>query len=214
MTPRALFAEALGTLILVATVVGSGIMAQRLAGGNDAVALLGNTAATAGTLYVLISILGPISGAHFNPAVSLLLAAPRDKMPFIMVQTIGAVGGTVLAHAMFAVPLIQSGKHIRSGAPIWLGEFTATFGLLLTIVLGSKFRPHAVPALVAAWIVAGYWFTSSTSFANPAVTLARALTDSFSGIRMLDVPGFVVSQLLGGAAGFAIGNWLTMEQKA
>jgi len=143
-----------------------------------------------------------------------LLAAPRDKMPFIMVQTIGAVGGTVLAHAMFAVPLIQSGKHIRSGAPIWLGEFTATFGLLLTIVLGSKFRPHAVPALVAAWIVAGYWFTSSTSFANPAVTLARALTDSFSGIRMLDVPGFVVSQLLGGAAGFAIGNWLTMEQKA
>lgn len=214
MNLRNLVAEALGTLILVATVVGSGIMAQRLAGGNDAVALLGNTAATAGTLYVLISILGPISGAHFNPAVSLLLAAPRDKLPFIVMQTIGAVGGTVLAHAMFSMPLIQSGTHIRSGAPIWLGEFTATFGLLLTIVLGSKFRPHAVPALVAAWIVAGYWFTSSTSFANPAVTLARALTDSFSGIRMIDVPGFVIAQLLGGAAGFAIGNWLTMEQKA
>lgn len=214
MNLRNLVAEALGTLILVATVVGSGIMAQRLAGGNDAVALLGNTAATAGTLYVLISILGPISGAHFNPAVSLLLAAPRDKLPFIVMQTIGAVGGTVLAHAMFSMPLIQSGTHIRSGAPIWLGEFTATFGLLLTIVLGSKFRQHAVPALVAAWIVAGYWFTSSTSFANPAVTLARALTDSFSGIRMIDVPGFVIAQLLGGAAGFAIGNWLTMEQKA
>jgi glycerol uptake facilitator-like aquaporin len=214
MNWRNLAAEALGTLILVATVVGSGIMAQRMAGGNDAVALLGNTAATAGTLYVLISILGPISGAQFNPAVSLLLAAPRDKIPFIIVQTIGAVGGTMLAHAMFSEAIIQSGTHIRTGGPIWLGEFTATFGLLLTIVLGSKFRPHAVPALVAAWIVAGYWFTSSTSFANPAVTLARALTTSFSGIRMLDVPGYVVAQLLGAAAGYVTGNWLIKEQTA
>ena len=214
MNLRNLAAEALGTLILVATVVGSGIMAQRLAGGNDAVALLGNTAATAGTLYVLISILGPISGAQFNPAVSLLLAAPRDKIPFIIVQTIGAVGGTMLAHAMFSAAIIQSGTHIRTGAPIWLGEFTATFGLLLTIVLGSKFRPHAVPALVAAWIVAGYWFTSSTSFANPAVTLARALNTSFSGIRMLDVPGYVVAQLLGAAAGYVTGNWLIKEHTA
>ena len=205
---RRLLAEALGTLILVATVVGSGIMAQRMAGGNDAVALLGNTAATAGVLYVLISILGPISGAHFNPAVTLLLAARRDKIPYIVMQTLGAVGGMLLAHAMFNAPLIQSGSHIRSGAPIWLGEFTATFGLLLTIVLGSKYKPQAVPALVAAWIVAGYWFTSSTSFANPAVTLARALTDSFSGIRMIDVPGFVVAQLLGATGGYMVGRGL------
>ncbi len=219
MNLRALAAEALGTLILVATVVGSGIMAQRMAGGNDAVALLGNTAATAGTLYVLISILGPISGAQFNPVVTLLLAARRDKIPFIGVQLIGAVGGTFLAHAMFAhdlstAALIQSGTHIRTGVPIWLGEFTATFGLLLTIVLGSKYKPQAVPALVASWIVAGYWFTSSTSFANPAVTLARALTDSFSGIRMLDVPGFVVAQLLGAAAGWAIGKWFCSKEEA
>jgi len=205
---RRLVTEALGTLILVATVVGSGIMAQRMGGGNDAVALLGNTAATAGVLYVLISILGPISGAQFNPAVTLLLAARGDKIPFMIVQTIGALGGSVLAHAMFAVPLIQSGTHIRTGWPIWLGEFTATFGLMLTIVLGSKYKPQAVPALVASWIVAGYWFTSSTSFANPSVTLARALTDSFSGIRMIDVPGFVVVQLLGAAAGYVTGRWL------
>lgn len=209
---RASIAEFMGTLILVATVVGSGIMAQRMAGGNDAVALLGNTAATAGVLYVLITILGPISGAQFNPAVTLLLAARRYKIPFILVQILGAVGGTMLAHAMFAVPLIQVGTHTRTGLPIWLGEFVATFGLLLTIRLGSKFRPQAVPALVAAWIVAGYWFTSSTSFANPAVTLARALTDSFSGIRMMDVPGFVLAQLLGAIAGYVIGSWLIKEQ--
>jgi glycerol uptake facilitator-like aquaporin len=213
MTPRTLIAEFLGTLILVATVIGSGIMAQRMAGGNDAVALLGNTAATAGVLYVLISILGPISGAQFNPAVTLLLAARRDKIPFILVQTIGAVGGTVLAHAMFAVPLIQAGTHIRTGAPIWLGEFIATFGLMLTIVLGSRYKPQAVPALVASWIVAGYWFTSSTSFANPAVTLARALTTSFSGIRMLDMPGFMIAQLLGATAGYFTAHWLIKDQK-
>jgi glycerol uptake facilitator-like aquaporin len=212
MKVRALVGEALGTLILVATVIGSGIMAKTLAGGNDAVALLGNTLATGAVLYVLISILGPLSGAQFNPAVTLVLAVRGDKIPFIFAQTIGALGGTILAHAMFSLPLVQSGTHIRTGMPIWLGEFTATFGLLLTITVGSKFKPQAMPALVAAWIVAGYWFTSSTSFANPAVTLARALTESFSGIRISDVPGFLVAQALGALAGCGAGSWLVKGQ--
>jgi glycerol uptake facilitator-like aquaporin len=207
-----LAAEGLGTMLLVATVIGSGIMAERLAGGNDAVALLGNTAATGAMLYVLISLLGPVSGAQFNPAVTLLLGA-RSRVAVIAVQIVGAVAGTILAHLMFGHAALEIGAKLRSGPAIWLGEFVATFGLLLTIRLGLRYRSESVPALVAAWIVAGYWFTSSTSFANPAVTLARALTDSFAGIRMVDVPAFVVAQLAGAAAGYVVSGWLTAEQE-
>jgi glycerol uptake facilitator-like aquaporin len=209
---RILAAEAVGTLLLVATVIGSGIMAARLAGGNDAVALLGNTAATGAMLYVLIALLGPISGAQFNPAVTLLLGA-RSRTAVIAVQIAAAIAGTVLAHLMFGHAALEIGVKLRSGPAIWLGEFVATFGLLLTIRLGLRYRPDGVPALVAAWIVAGYWFTSSTSFANPAVTLARALTDSFAGIRMIDVPAFVVAQLAGAAAGYFVSGWLATEQE-
>ncbi len=210
---RVLAAEAIGTAILVATVVGSGIMAERLAGGNDAVALLGNTAATAGVLYVLIGVLGPISGAQFNPVVTLLLGA-RSRSAVIAVQIAAAIAGTMLAHAMFGHALLELGAKMRTGPPIWLGEAVATFGLLMTIKIGVQFRADAVPALVAAWIVAGYWFTSSTSFANPAVTIARALTDSFSGIRPIDVAGFLIAQLIGGALGYAFSSWLIEEKAA
>ena len=209
---RILAAEAVGTLLLVATVIGSGIMAAQLAGGNDAVALLGNTAATGAMLYVLIALLGPISGAQFNPAVTLLLGA-RSRTAVIAVQIAAAIAGTVLAHLMFGHAALEIGVKLRSGPAIWLGEFVATFGLLLTIRLGLRYRPDGVPALVAAWIVAGYWFTSSTSFANPAVTLARALTDSFAGIRMIDVPAFVAAQLAGAAAGYFVSGWLATEQE-
>jgi glycerol uptake facilitator-like aquaporin len=210
---RILVAEGVGTALLVATVVGSGIMAARLAGGNDAVALLGNTAATAGVLYVLISIFGPISGAQFNPVVTLLLSEGQQRWAVIATQLVAAIGGTLLAHVMFGDALLGAGTNVRTGPAIWLGELVATFGLLLTIRLGSRFRPEAVPALVSGWIVAGYWFTSSTSFANPAVTLARALTDSFSGIRMVDVPMLVVAQLIGGAIGYWTGHWLIKEEQ-
>lgn len=208
MNARAFVAECLGTALLVATVVGSGVMAERLAGGNVAVALLGNTAATGAVLFVLITLLGPISGARFNPAVSLMLAPRAEWLPDVVAQLAGGVTGVILAHAMFGLPLIALGTKARTGAGQWLGEFIATFGLLLTIVVGSRVRPQAVPGLVALWIVGGYWFTSSTSFANPAVTLARALTDSFAGIRPADVPGFVAAQLAGAAAGTISGKWL------
>ncbi len=211
---RVLAAEAIGTTLLVATVVGSGIMAERLAGGNDAVALLGNTAATGAVLYVLISLLGPISGAQFNPVVTLLLSKGNARWVIIAVQIAAAVVGTMLAHAMFGHALIETGIKLRSGPAIWLGEVVATFGLLMTIRLGAHHRPDALPALVAAWIVAGYWFTSSTSFANPAVTLARALTESFAGIRMIDVPGFVVAQIVGAAIGYGFSGWLIKEEQS
>jgi glycerol uptake facilitator-like aquaporin len=204
---RAFVAEAIGTTLLVATVVGSGIMAQRLSGGNDAIALLGNTAATAAMLYVLIGILGPISGAQFNPVVTLLLGDRGRKLPFIVIQIVAAIAGTVLAHAMFGMDIIQSGAKVRTGLSIWLGEGVASFGLILTIILGSRHRPEALPVLVAAWITAGYWFTSSTSFANPAVTIARAFTDSFAGIRPVDVPAFIVAQCVGGALAALAGRW-------
>jgi glycerol uptake facilitator-like aquaporin len=207
---QVLAAEAIGTALLVATVVGSGIMASRLAGGNDAVALLGNTAATAAVLYVLIGVFGPISGAHFNPVVTLLFG-PR-RLSVIVVQVVAAVGGTWLAHAMFGLAIIQSSAKVRATPGEWLGEAVATFGLVLTIRLGGKYRPDAVPALVAAWITAGYWFTSSTSFANPAVTIARTLTDSFAGIRPLDAPMFIVMQLTGGTLAFALSGWFIREQ--
>lgn len=194
---KALAAEALGTALLLATVVGSGIMAERLAGGNVAVALLGNTAATGAMLYVLISLLGPISGAQFNPAVTLMLSPRAEWLPRIVVQIIAAILGVWLAHAMFDTAIVQASAKTRTGPGQWLSEGVATFGLILTIMLGERHRPLAIPALVALYIVAAYWFTASTSFANPAVTIARSLTDSFAGIRPVDAPAFILAQIAG-----------------
>ena len=200
---RRLLAEFLGTALLLATVVGSGIMGAALSRGNDGIALLANASATAGALYVLIVLFGPISGAHFNPAVTLAMRVrgevdSRTAVAYVAVQVIAAVVGVSLAHAMFGQALLQPGSHARTGAAQWLSEGVATFGLLLTILLGARHRPAALPALVAAWIFAAYWFTASTSFANPAVTFARALTQTFAGIRLADVPAFVGAQI-GGA---------------
>jgi len=205
---RRLLAEFLGTLLLLATVVGSGIMGVNLAQGNDAVALLANASATAAVLYVLIVVLGPISGAHFNPAVSLAMALKRElraaeALAYIAVQVLGAIAGVMLAHAMFGQPLLQHGDHVRSGGAQWLSEGVASFGLVLTILLALRQKSTAIPALVAAYIFAAYWFTASTSFANPAVTLARALTQTFAGIRPEDVGGFVLAQLAGALAALA-----------
>lgn len=214
--PRALFAEGLGTALLLATVVGSGIMGTSLSQGNDAIALLANAAATAAILYVLIVVFAPISGAHFNPAVTLAMRMrgnidTRTAAAYIVVQIIAAVLGVALAHAMFDQALLQPGTHARAGVGQWLSEGVATFGLLLTILLGVAHRPAAVPALVGAYIFAAYWFTGSTSFANPAVTLARSLTQSFAGIRPIDVPWFVVAQLTGAAA--ALGVVVVMREE-
>lgn len=205
---RAFAAELIGSLILFATVVGSGVMAERLAGGNVAVALIGNTVATGAVLYVLISLLGPVSGAHFNPAVTLMLGEQRNWLPFTLAQLAGGIIGVLIVHAMFDMPLIELGTKVRTGPGQWIGEFVATFGLLFTIIIGSRQRPDSVPALVALWIVAGYWFTASTSFANPAITIARALTDSFAGIRPIDGPGFIIAQLAGAWAGWRFSTWL------
>jgi glycerol uptake facilitator-like aquaporin len=199
---RRLLAEFLGSMFLLACVVGSGIMGVKLSQGNDAIALLANALATAGVLYVLIALLGPVSGAHFNPAVSLAFRvrgelATRDLLAYVAVQVLGAVLGVLLAHAMFELPLWQPGTHLRSGGAQWLSEGVATFGLVLTILLGLRHRASAIPALVASYIFAAYWFTASTSFANPAVTLARSLTQSFAGIRPQDVAGFALAQFAG-----------------
>jgi glycerol uptake facilitator-like aquaporin len=197
---KRLLSEGLGSLFLAATVIGSGVMAQRLAGGNGAVALLANTAATVAVLATLIGLLGPVSGAHFNPAVSLIQAL-RDQMSwreaagYALVQIIGCCLGALVAHVMFELPLLQASTHIRTGPAQWLAEFVATFGLLL-VVLGHR-RPSDAPWMVAGWIGAAYWFTASTSFANPAITIARSLTDTFAGIRPADVPAFIGAQLLG-----------------
>lgn len=212
---RALAAEFLGTLLLLAIVVGSGIMGERLADGNVAIALLANAAATAGGLYVLIVLFGPLSGAHFNPAVTLVmrshggLAAPATGI--IAVQIAGATCGVWLAHAMFGEPLWQPGDQVRTGGAQWLSEGVATFGLLLTILLGLRFRAHAVPALVAGYIFAAYWFTASTSFANPAVTLARSLTRTFAGIAPFDAPMFIAAQLAGAGAALLIARWFLRD---
>lgn len=211
---RVLAAEAIGTTLLVATVVGSGIMAQHLAQGNDAIALLGNTMATGAVLYVLITLLGPVSGAQFNPVVTLLLEKRHARLPIILTQLAAALVGTLLAHLMFGLPALGTSGHVRASSGEWLGEMVATFGLLFTIGLAARHRPEATPALVAAWIVAGYWFTSSTSFANPAVTFARTFTDSFSGIRPIDAPAFVAAQLVGGYVGHIAARWLTQEDRA
>ena len=200
--PQRLLAEFLGSAMLLACVVGSGIMGVALSDGNDGIALLANAAATACILYVLITMFGPISGAHFNPAVSLVLRlrgeiATPAMLAYVTAQIVGAIVGVLLAHAMFALELIQPGTHARTGGAQWLSEGVATFGLVLTILLGGRHKPSAVPALVASYIFAAYWFTASTSFANPAVTLARSLTTSFAGIRQMDVAGFVAAQLAG-----------------
>jgi glycerol uptake facilitator-like aquaporin len=215
----ALIAEFLGTLLLLAIVVGSGIMGERLAEGNAAIALLANAAATAGGLYVLIVLFGPLSGAHFNPAVTLAMRVRGEALPapaaaYVVVQVAGAVLGVLLAHAMFEAAWWQPGTRVRTGAAQWLSEGVATFGLLLTIVLGVRFRERAVPALVAAYIFAAYWFTASTSFANPAVTLARALTQTFAGIRPADVPVFVLAQLFGAGLAVLVAGLLLPRQSS
>jgi glycerol uptake facilitator-like aquaporin len=209
--PRILIAEGLGSLLLTATVVGSGVMAQRLAGGNTAIALLANTGATVAVLGVLIALLAPISGAHFNPAVSLIQAI-RGVLPwqraaaFTLVQILGCCAGAILAHAMFELPLLQSSLHARSGGAQWLAEGVATCGLLL-VVLGHR-RSEDAPWMVAAWIGAAYWFTASTSFANPAITIARSLSDTFAGIRPTDVPGFIAAQIAGALLALCLSRYL------
>lgn len=200
-------AEGLGTAVLLAAVVGSGIMGQRLAAGNDAIALLANSIATGATLVCLILALGPISGAHLNPAVTVMTAASGDlpwqhAWVYVGAQLVGAIGGVVLANVMFGLAPITPSTHIRTGPNLWLSEFVATAGLLTTIILVARHRAEAVPAAVGCYIMAAYWFTASTSFANPAVTLARTLTDTFAGIRPNDAAGFVLAQTA--AAGFVI----------
>jgi glycerol uptake facilitator-like aquaporin len=192
----------MGTAILVAAVIGSGIMAERLAGGNQAIALLCNTIPTGAILVVLITILGPVSGAHFNPAVTLIFAARcltpwRDVLPYIVIQCAGGIAGTIIAHLMFDLAPLAIGTTARSGASQWFAESVATFTLLLAILGGVRYAPQAIPWLVGLTITATYWFTSSTSFANPAVTLARGFTTTFAGIALNHVPGFVAAQLIG-----------------
>lgn len=210
---RRLVAEALGTSLLLATVVGSGIMAERLSGGNVALALLANTLATGAALVALILTFGPISGAHFNPAVTIADAwqrgLPWREVPgYVLAQVLGAFAGVAAAHLMFGEPLLSASTKVRAGAPQVFSEFVATFGLLAVIWGCSRRRAESVPFAVAAYIVAAYWFTASTSFANPAVTLARAATDSFAGIRPADAPAFVFAQLLGAIAATALFRWL------
>lgn len=220
MTPsRRLAAELLGTTLLLATVVGSGIMGERLAGGNGAIALLANTLATGAGLVVLIHMFGPISGAHFNPAVTLAVTMRggierRMAAAYVVVQAIGAVAGVWLAHAMFAEPVWQISAKLRDGPAQGLSEFVATFGLIGTIIATQRSQPETTPAAVALYITAAYWFTASTSFANPAVTMARSLSDTFAGIAPVSVPLFVVAQFAGAVAAVAVFQWLLQEEVA
>ena len=212
-------AEAAGTALLLAIVVGSGIMGERLANGNLAIALLANSLATGAGLYVLIVILGPISGAHFNPVVSSV-SAWEGQLParvcavYVLAQLAGAFSGVVAAHAMFGLSLLQVSAHLRPTPGEALGEAIATFGLVLVILLGSRFRREAIPVAVAAFITSAYWFTSSTSFANPAVTLARSVTDTFAGISPQSVPVFIGGQVLGGAAATLFARWLLRTNRS
>jgi glycerol uptake facilitator-like aquaporin len=207
---RRLAAEGVGSLLLASTVIGSGIMAERLAAGNLAVALVANTGATVAVLATLIALLAPVSGAHFNPAVSLVQAL-RGAMPwresgaYAVIQVVGCCAGAILAHAMFSLPLIQSSVHERTGIAQWLAEYIATLGLLL-VILGHR-KTQDAPWMVAAWIGAAYWFTSSTSFANPAITIARSLSDTFAGISPSHVPAFILAQLLGALTAIPVA-WL------
>ena len=216
MIHRALVAEALGSMLLSATVIGSGVMAERLAGGNLAVALLANTAATVAVLATLIALLGPISGAHFNPAVSIIEAL-RGKLTipeaaaYVVIQISGCCLGALLAHAMFELPLIQASLHLRTGPAQWLSEAVATAGLIL-VVIGST-GPNEAAWRVSAWIGAAYWFTASTSFANPAITIARSLSDTFAGIAPAHVPAFIASQLGGALVGLLLAKYLLIGRR-
>jgi glycerol uptake facilitator-like aquaporin len=210
---RRLAAEALGTALLLAVVVGSGIMGERLAGGNVAIALLGNTLATGAALIVLIEVFGPISGAHFNPAVTLVAALRRDLPPglalaYPLAQTVGAVLGVWAAHAMFGEPVLQVSTKLRAGGAQAFSELVATFGLLATILATVRFRPERVAMAVGLYITAAYWFTASTSFANPAVTVARSLSDTFAGIAPACVPAFILAQLVGAVLAAGVFGWL------
>jgi glycerol uptake facilitator-like aquaporin len=218
-TSRRLAAEFLGTAFLLATVVGSGIMGETLAGGNVAIALLCNTIPTGAILYVLITMFGPISGAHFNPAVTLAFALKRDieqheAVLFVVAQIIGGIIGVLAAHIMFDLSVAQLSQKIRTGPPQWFSEWVATFGLVATILLTLRARPDAVATAVGLYITAAYWFTASTSFANPAVTIARSLSDTFSGIRLLDAPAFIIAQLFGAVCALYLCRWLLMAPKA
>ncbi|MBR1193395.1 MIP/aquaporin family protein [Bradyrhizobium sp. AUGA SZCCT0160] len=213
--PRRLTAEALGTAILVATVVGSGVMAETLT-KDVALALLGNTLPTGAILVVLITILGPISGAHFNPAVSLVFAlrrelTAREALLYVAAQIAGGIAGTIMAHAMFGLPLLDASLKVRTGGAQWLAEAVAAFGLLATILAGIRFNRAAIPWLVGLYITAAYWFTSSTSFANPAVAIARSFTNTFSGIRPTDLPGFIAAELCGAILAMMLMGWLLRE---
>ena len=210
---RRLVAEGLGTALLLAIVIGSGIMGDRLAGGNDALALLGNTLATGGGLVVLITIFGPLSGAHFNPAVTLVFALRREiawrmALAYVVVQVPCAVLGVFAAHAMFAEPVLQISTKLRDGPAQMFSEAVATFGLIAAILGSIRFRPQATPTIVGLYITSAYWFTASTSFANPAVTIARALSDTFAGIAPSSTPGFVAAQLVGAAMAALLFSWL------
>lgn len=210
---RRLVAEGLGTALLLIAVVGSGIMAERLSGGNVGLALLANALATGGALVALILALGGISGAHFNPAVSLAALLRRElrgreALLYILVQMVGALSGVAAAHGMFGEPVFVFSHHVRTGPAQWWSEFVATFGLLAVISGCSRSRPEAVPFAVACYIVGAYWFTASTAFANPAVTFARGLTDTFAGIRLVDAPGFILAQFGGAIVATGIFDWL------
>jgi glycerol uptake facilitator-like aquaporin len=214
---RRIAAEGIGSLLLAATVIGSGIMAERLAAGNVAIALIANTGATVAVLATLIALLGPVSGAHFNPAVSLVQALRgvltwRAAAAYVAVQMLGCCVGALLAHAMFSLPLIQSSLHARTGIGQWIAEFVATLGLLL-VVIGHR-RADDAPWMVAAWIGAAYWFTSSTSFANPAITIARALSNTFAGISPSHVPAFILAQILGALAAVPVARLLFQARDA
>jgi len=218
MNHRAVLAEALGSLLLFATVIGSGIMAERLAGGNIAIALLGNTLATGAMLFVLITMLGPVSGAHLNPAVTLVMRLRGrigidDALAYALAQVAGGIVGVWIAHLMFDLPILQLSMKLRTGPGQWAGEAVATFGLILTILGTARARPQSIPASVALYIVAAYWFTSSTSFANPAITVARAVSDSFAGIAPSCVPAFIGAQLAGAIAAHLVGGVLFAPRK-
>ncbi len=209
ISSQKLAAEFMGSMLLLATVVGSGIMGERLAEGNTAIALLANSIATGCALYALITMFAPLSGAHFNPAVTMIEYAAgrlprRMAFPFVIVQIAGALVGVAIAHLMFELPLIFPSQHARSGGAQWLSEFVATFGLLTVILHGVRAAPDRVAAMVACYITAAYWFTASTSFANPAVTIARSMTDTFAGIRAVDAPMFILMQILGALAAYAL----------